>query len=623
VIDSVFQRAKMALHLIDLFPSIVRSEMLSDSELLDDLGIKNDVNVSFNHKSATFSRKELFSAIRTVYQGIEDEVSLKDVDGDAWSLYCSAQGQGFSLNKGGEVIYGEDFWPLYADIKKRIEIFEKLAKDRLFSKADLDRWIPVISQEVVDDDQVSGLFNDLKCSPKYVEKLLRSQFREEANDASCLVPDNLLYYERLVGKYCGSESIVDYCNTELSDFFSNRVADEIDQNDLLICMHGEISKVISIGISDNASYQVIAKRAIETCHPILLISCLEIGVVNYSDSSSVIIKDLLECISSNKTQENLALFCCLAMYVDGELARLQIFKGMPPFYRRLASLSQAALIVKICLEEQVVFEGLDSWVQSKGGYYFYCQNFIDLLNEPRWIPNYLVAEQLLNEIYGRVSNVCSSVDKCEVVEFLISEIHSDSRLKLHSFLPGPLEGKSAPANVPNEISNSLNETFKETPSLESYMIFLNSAPFWKIDEELLDRAVLLLENAQHQLASVNDKDSVYQILTGLAQASCMTRSVKLAASVAVLSRLYRDYIDVDSEPENYLAIGVVAGAAFEDKDDWAEYIGQWCTELSYLPMNVEAISRVSVMLEILCILEPYLYHTCSKALDIFSMLKNK
>lgn len=623
MVDSVFQRGRMALHLIDLFPSTVRSEMLSDSELLDDLGIKKDVNVSFNYKNITFSRRELFSAIRTVYQGIENEVTLEDSDGDAWTLYCSEQGQGFSLKKGGEVMHAEDFWPLYADIEQRIEIFKKLAKDRLFSKADFDRWMAVIKQEVVGDDQVSGLFIDLRCSPKYVEKLLRRQFREGVNDVSNLVPDNLLYYERLVGRYCGSKSVVDYCSLELNDFFSNRVVDEIGQNDLLICLHGEISKVVSNGISDNASYQIIARRAIETCHPILLISCIEIGVINYPDSSSSIIKELLECVFSSKTLENLALFCSMAIYVDGELARLQIFKGMPPFYRRLASLSQAALIVKICLEEQVVFEGLDSWVENKRGYHFHCQNFIDLLNEPRWIPNYLVAEQLLNEIYGRVSNVCGSADKCEVVEFLLGEIHRESRLSLLSFLPGPLEGNSTPATVPNEISDLLNENFKGVPSLESYMALLNSAPFWKINEELLDRAILLLENAQHQLASVNDKDSVYQILTGLAQASCMTRSVKLAASLVALSRLYRDYIDVDSEPENYLAIGFVAGAAFEDKDDWAEYIGQWCTELSYLPMNVEAISRVSVMLGTFCILEPYLYHTCSKALDIFNMLKKE
>ncbi len=103
----------------------------------------------------------------------------------------------------------------------------------------------------------------------------------------------------------------------------------------------------------------------------------------------------------------------------------------------------------------------------------------------------------------------------------------------------------------------------------------------------------------------------------------MTRSEKIASSVMILSRLYRDYIDVDSEPENYLSLGLVAAAAFEDKNNWAEFIGQWCTELAYLSIREDAIFRIEVMLERLCILEPYLYHTCSKALDVFKMLSRK
>ncbi|QPS92163.1 hypothetical protein [Atlantibacter hermannii] len=177
--------------------------------------------------------------------------------------------------------------------------------------------------------------------------------------------------------------------------------------------------------------------------------------------------------------------------------------------------------------------------------------------------------------------------------------------------------------VPDEISNLLAKHINGEASFESYKVLMNSAPFWKIGDEYLDRAVSLLESAQHKLAAVNDKDSVYQVLNGLAQVACMTRSKKLAASVTILSRLYRDYIDVDSEPENYLAIGFVAGAAFEDKNGWAEYIGQWCTELAYLPISEDSIERMELMLERLCILEPYLYYTCSKALDIFRMLSRK
>lgn len=622
--NSDSMRAYVASHVINLFPGLVRAELLSDSKLLEDLGLATDATVRFGDKDIAFSRNALFKAIRSVFDNVEEEFCLEDINSNPWSLRnYPGERPAFSLTKGDARILNDSFWPLCADVERRLSIFETEAKDRSLSKERLERWETVLSVPTISDDDVSDLLLDLDRSPSHIEALLRQEFQGSSNKASTLVPDNIRYYERLVGKYCGSKNIDEYCKVELNQYFGNRIESGVTENDFLMCIHKSISAVISNVLVDEASYQSRANRAIETCHPILLISCLEIGILKFKDSSATIIKKLFECISSAKTLDNLRLFCSIAVFVDGELARLQIFRGMPPFYRRLASFAQSALIVKVGLEEGVAFEKVEQWASQQRGLYFFCQGFVDLMEEPRWLPTYLTAEQFINELYGRVNSACQEADKCEVVEYLQKELLSGSRLNLHSFLPGPMEGNSTPAVVPDEISNLLAKHISSEVSLESFRVLMNSAPFWNIDDEYLERIVSLLESAQHKLAAVNDKDSVYQVLNGLAQVSCMTRSRKLAASVTILNRLYRDYIDVDSEPENYLALGVVAGAAFEDKDGWAEYIGQWCTELAYLPISEDAIERIEVMLERLCILEPYLYHTCSKALDIFRMLSSK
>lgn len=617
-------RAYVASHMINLFPSLVRTELLSDSTLLEEIGLTTDATVSFGYKDIAFSRSALFKAIRSAFKNTEEEFYLDDVNGNSWSLrHHPGERPAFSLSRGGERLLNHSFWPLCNDADKRFSLFETEAKDRSLSKDEWERWGAVLSAPTISDDDVSDLLLDLERSPSHIETLLRQEFQGAINKFSTLVPDNIRYYERLVGKYFGSNNIDEYCKVELKGYFDSRIESGVTENDFLICIHKSISAVVSNGLVDEVSYQSIATRAIETCHPILLISCLEVGILNFRDSSAAIIKKLFECISSPKTLDNLRLFCSMAVFVDGELARLQIFKGVPPFYRRLASFAQSALIVKVGLERGVAFDKVEQWAFQQRGLYFFCQSFVDLIEEPRWLPMYLTAEQFINELYGRANNVCQEANTSEVVEYLKKELMLGSRLNLHSFLPGPLEGNSAPVVVPDEISNLLAKHINGEASFESYKVLMNSAPFWKIGDEYLDRAVSLLESAQHKLAAVNDKDSVYQVLNGLAQVACMTRSKKLAASVTILCRLYRDYIDVDSEPENYLAIGFVAGAAFEDKNGWAEYIGQWCTELAYLPISEDSIERMELMLERLCILEPYLYYTCSKALDIFRMLSRK
>ncbi|AXS84361.1 hypothetical protein [Marinobacter sp. Arc7-DN-1] len=622
--NSDSMRAYMASHVINLFPSLVRAELLSDSKLLEELGLARDVTVNFVDNDIAFSRKAFFKAIRSAFENIEEEFFLEDIKGNPWSLrHHPDERPAFSLTKGDLQILNDSFWPLGADVDRRLSLFETEAKGKSLSKDELDRWRAVLSTPTISDDDVSDLLLDLEHSPSHIEALLRQEFQGPSNKVSTLVPDNIRYYERLVGKCCGSKNIDEYCKVELKQYFDSRIESGVTENDFLMCIHKSISAVVSNGPIDEVQYHAIASRAIESCHPILLISCLEVGILKFKDTSAAIIKKLFECISSAKTLNNLRLFCSMAVFVDGELARLQIFKGMPPFYRRLSSFAQSALIVKVALEEGVAFDKVEQWASQQRGLYFFCQSFIDLIEEPRWLPTYLTSEQFINELYGRVSVACQEPDKCEAVEYLQKELTSGSRLNMHSFLPGPLEGNSAPAVVPDEISNLLAKHIDCEATLESFRVLMNSAPFWNIDDDYLERAVSLLESAQHKLAAVNDKDSVYQVLNGLAQVACMTRSRKLAASVTILSRLYRDYIDVDSEPENYLAIGAVAGAAFEDKDGWAEYIGQWCTELAYMPISEDSIERMGRMLERLCILEPYLYYTCSKALDIFRMLSRK
>lgn len=617
-------RAYMASRVINLFPSLVRAELLSDSELLEELGIATDATVSFGDRDVAFARSALFKAIRSAFENIEEEFFLEDSSGNSWSLRNHpGERPSFFLSKGDERLLNDSFWPLCTDVDRRLSLLETEVKDRSLSKEDLERWRAVLSEPAISDDDVSDLLLDLDHSPSHIEALLQQEFQGPSNKVSTLVPDDIRYYERLVGKYCGSNNVDEYCKVELKQYFDGRIESGVTENDFLICIHKSISAAVSNGPVGEVQYHAISNWAIESCHPILLISCLEVGILKFKDSSAAIIKKLFECISSAKMLNNLRLFCSMAVLVDGELARLQIFKGMPAFYRRLASFAQSALIVKVALEESVAFDKIEQWASQQRGLYFFCQSFIDLIEEPRWLPTYLTAEQFINELYGRVNVACQEPDKCEAVEYLQKELTSGSRLNMHSFLPGPLEGSSVPAVVPDEISNLLAKHINDKASFESYRVLMNSAPFWKIDDEYLESAVLLLESAQYKLAAVNDKDSVYQVLNGLAQVACMTRSKKLAASVTLLSRLYRDYIDVDSEPENYLAIGIVAGAAFEDKDGWAEYIGQWCTELAYLPISEDSIERMERMLEMLCILEPYLYYTCSKALDIFRMLSRK
>ena len=617
-------REQLASHFMSLLPESINADLLSDKELVEALDISLDTSIIFEEENASFSRDVLFNAIRNSFLETGTKFELADKDGNVWTVSSVPnEKSAFSLIKGNIEIKNVTFWPLIPQIDKRLEIFERKSKVGMFSSIDAAKWTEILSDSFVSDNNVSDLLLDIDCSPAHVEELLRAEFSGPTNNVTTLAPDSARYYSRLIGRYTKSTSIDEFCANELKEFFENRADRGINVNDLLICSHSSISKVVAEYLIDPIEFRQIANLALDLGHPILLIACLEVGIRNFMDTAANEILSLYRRLSSPDVLEHLRLFCSMAIFVDGELARLQIFKDNPPFYRRLASLTQSALIVKVALLEGIAFGRIEQWASQQRGLFFFCQSFVDLRNEHRWLPSYLTAEQHINELYGRLSNICDLVDKNDVIRDIIEDLLQGKKLTLNAFLPGPLEGNSKPIMIPDEISKLLFKKFDKEPTPESFTVLINSAPFWRIDEEHLDRIVTLLEEAQHHLRSVHDKDSVYQVLTGLAHVSCMTRNTKLAASLFVLSRIYRDFLEVDSDPQNYLAMGIVAAAAYGDIEGWADYIGRWSTELVYLPISTNSALKVQSMLERLCIQEPYLFYTCSKALDILKMLIEK
>tara|TARA_R110000737_G_scaffold230064_1_gene243583 strand:- start:199 stop:1446 length:1248 start_codon:yes stop_codon:yes gene_type:complete len=357
----------------------------------------------------------------------------------------------------------------------------------------------------------------------------------------------------------------------------------------------------------------------------------DVIVVQRLDRLGRSLKDLIELLDNFKSKQ--VQFISLNESIDtttavGELA-FHMIGSIAQFERRLisertkaglAALTQASLITKVAVEQKANFEDIEKWTMNERGLIFYCQSFIDLRVEPKWLPSYLTPEQIRDELYGRVNLACQKHSEINFSQYALDHFSENSSIKLNAFFPGPIEGNIPPGDIPEDIRLNLEKSLSKNASFEAFTSLINLAQICKIDEKHVELAVSLLNNANHQLKATEDKKSIYQTLNGLAKVAGTVRSKKLAASVMILSRVYRDYLNVNAEPENIMAVGLVASAAFEDKDEWANYIGQWFSELSYLPLEQNAAVSLRSMLDQLCVLEPYLYYTCSRPLEILKCL---
>ncbi|MGU5751648.1 hypothetical protein ACV1EG_02130 [Aeromonas caviae] len=180
--NSYSVRAYMVSHTLNLFPSLVREELLSDSKLLEELELVTDVTISFGDKEVAFSRTALFKAIRSTFDNVEEESSLEDINRNVWFLRnIPEESSAFSLTKGDVQILNNSFWPLLGDIDRRLSIFETVAKKSCLSKEEFEYWRAVLSMEAVSDDDVSDLLLDLDLSPAHIKGVLKNEFQGPSN----------------------------------------------------------------------------------------------------------------------------------------------------------------------------------------------------------------------------------------------------------------------------------------------------------------------------------------------------------------------------------------------------------------------------------------------------------
>ncbi|MCP4985484.1 MAG: hypothetical protein GY928_05250 [Colwellia sp.] len=605
---------------LNVIPPHLRGAVLSDSNFCKKNGVTADAEVTLGNM-ASFSRSILFKAIREMFS-TSISTGVLDENGTEWTVSISLDDNSvICIERLGTKLKSNTFWPLMDDVKLRTLIFDKEAKRRNIAKIDIEQWFLVLSNNQLNYDEVKAITSDLELTPSYIEEQLSSELSDGNNKIKTLVPDDIRYYERLVGTYSNSSNIHEYTTYELTQHFGSRVNNGVSYLDLLLCSQEAVSVVIAKKIENKKDFISLANTAIKIKDPISLIGCFEIGVLNYLESNESLLQEIFDCLCEAEMLKSLTLLCSMTIFIDGELARSKTFKNKPPFYRRLASISQASLVTKVALEKGNEFLDIEKWAMEERGMLFYCQTFIDLREEPRWLPGYLSPEQLRDELLGRVHNVCHKAQNSDFCTRLLQDLTNSSLIKLNAFLPGPLEGNTEPSKLPDYMSKSLDDGMNNQASLVAFRSFINSAQFWKVDQKYVELALTLLKNAQHELRETSDKESIFQTINGLAKVAALVRSKKLAASVAILSRIYRDYLNVNTEPEHIMGLGLVAAAAFDEKDEWAEYIGQWMTELAYLPLEVRAISPLRNMLEQLCILEPYLYYTCGRPLEILNCLE--
>ncbi|MEW8051280.1 MAG: hypothetical protein AB2809_12975 [Candidatus Thiodiazotropha sp.] len=629
--NTPYVRAAMAQAALELVPPLIRKTLLEEREFREEYGFKADAVLAFGDSGVSIQRSALFDAIREILSGVS-ELGVTDTEEREWKLRNEAENGDLPtlvISVSERRLVLPDFAVLSPDSAIRLRSLDEAASDVNLPASAQNTWRNVLSERPLEDDEIDQFHSDFRDTPVHVARSIRSEIETGQSSVSSLVPSSRRYFERLVGSYDGSISIRDYAAGVGRQFIGQlstwRPYDGFLFS-LFLSSHSALTAEITVGHLESEdlvrAFEFLEKQG----DRISQLGAIEVGLHILPERPEIepYIIRLVEKIRDDDVDgsaRGLKLLSALFILVDGELSRTRLMSTEPPFYRRLASLSQAALI-----HRQLVNSGADDtfceWAYSNRGEQYYMQSLADMRLEPRWNPDLATASQMKADFFGRIMIAAKNYEenvKNSALHGLIIGAEPDSLQSLcefpYPYYPGPLEGaEDSPNTLPTDLSEAIEaQLTAEEVGPSSFITLVNSAMIFCVDSDQVELAAKALKLANYRLTNLENKSQLLGILNGLATVAADSRNPALADELRILLRRYRHDDRYGVSIEEAMRICLVASASRKELMDWREFAGDWLTELAFGEFEGDEGSVFHSHLRCLCHAVPELWVTCARA----------
>lgn len=630
--NSPYVRAALAQAALEMAPPLIRRTLIEDADFREEYGFTADAVLSFGDSGVSIQRSDMLSAVRTLLSG-RKQFDVTDTQGRKWRIRkIGAEGDPprFTMARAKQRLVLPDFCALSPDRETRLRSLAEAAVDVNLPESASDRWRDVLSERALEDDEFDAYQSDFRDTPFHIGRAIRSEIQAGESSISSLVPPSRRYFERLVGTYDGSTSVRDYASGCAKEHFSQLSAWRPCEGflfSLLLSSHASLTAEIPVNqLGDDElfrAFDFLDKHGDRLSQ----LGGIEVGLRILPSRPAIlpVLERLVGHIRDDDVEQPMSGFTLLSasyVLVDGELSRRRIFAAEPPFYRRLAALSQAALIHRQLVNTAVDFDTFSEWAWGNRATQFYFQSLADMRMDPRWEPDFAAASQMKADFFGRImiaannykQNVTSTALAPVILEKGPGSLHALSDF-FHPYLPGPLEGADESQNIlpPDMVETIKAQLAAEEVGPSSFIALVNSALIFRVGQDQAELAAKALKLGNYRLSDVEDRSQLLAVLNGLASVAAAARSHQLADQLRILVRRYMHDTQYALSVDEAVRICVVAGASRTDLNDWRDFVGDWLTELAFGDLKSNEGAVLFAHLHSLCHAVPELWVTCGRA----------
>ena len=529
---------------------------------------------------------------------------------------------------------------LSSDKNTRLRFLDKVASDVNLPNSASDSWRNILSERALEDDEVDACLSEFGDTPVEKTRAIHRELKNGQVSISSLVPHSRRYFERLVGVYEGGTSIRDYASKNGKKLFEQLSAWRPYEGflfSLFLSSHAALTDEISVDqLNDEdlvRAFDFLDKHGDRTSQ----LGAIEVGL-RVLPSRPEIEQALIRLIEQIRDDDvdgqasGFKLLSALFHLIDGELARIRLFSAEPPFYRRLAALSQAALIHRRLVNSSVDIDQFSEWAFSNRRGQHYLQSLADMRSEPRWDPDFVTAVQMKANFFGRILIASKKYEQNITGSQMCDLIFGDEARSLqslshpfYSYLSGPLEGtEDTQYTLPPEFAKAIETQLgAEEVGPSSFPALVNLSLIYRIGTDQAELAARALKYADHRIPNIENRQQLVAILDGLAKVAAVSRSIVLADELQMLVRRYRHDAEYALSIQEVIRICLIIAASRSDLSEWTEFVGDWLTELAFSDLNDDEAQEFYSWLSGLCHAVPELWVSCGRADAALSALISK
>lgn len=626
-------RSALVRAALDHVPPLIQKDLINQCDFRKEYGIKSDALLEFGGTDISIQRSKLFEAVRDVFTG-RPKITVVDTSGRDWKVFTDGK-EGkpprilISRNRSSYTL-PDYFTTLSPDSAVRLCLLEEIASNVNLPATATETWRNILSERELEDEEVDLFHSEIRDTPARIAQSIPDEIRREHDDVSFLVPASRRYFARLIGEYDKSSSIRDYAAGAGKKFMEELSALRPYDgflSSLFLSSHSALTSEINVKHLEDKEIIQAFEFLVEQGDKLSQLGAVEVGLRILPERPEIetLLIRLVKQIRDGDidgSKSGFKLFSSMFVLVDGELSRTRIFSDVPPFFRRLASLAQAALIQRKIISTSIDTDSLCKEALNFCGEWFCLQSLADMRLEPRWNPDFAEVSQMKADFFGRLIIAGKKYEKNILnskLQSLLLSADPGSLLSvidsLQLYFPGPLEGEGiSPNAMPDDITKAVDVQLKESEAgYSSFIALVNSALIFRVDQSQVEMATEALKVSNHSLANIESYSQLLYILRGLAIVAAVSRDRALADEVRILARRYRQDAQYALPIDAALTICLIASASQHDLKDWRESVGDWLTELAFEDFQGAEGEIFYSRLRHLCHVVPELWVSCGKA----------